>query len=193
MNGTARAIGVDEERDSTLQGILNQVFRCSHRYKSRPLTPRGEDQCYSVCLDCGKRLPQDRPLMLIAPPVKRSSAPQGTPHGRKETARETGGCKPRMHEGCETVGNAAPAYGWEAWTLDLLWVGLFVIGLAVGSLVLTKGHPGHTNLITPRAARPSISAKIAVSQAPVHHTLRRALLLDLMQARTRLARVGLSG
>ena len=166
MDGTATAIGVGEWRDSPLQWVLNQVFQCSHPHKSPPLTPRGEDQCYSVCLDCGKRFPQDRPLMLIGPPVERGRAPQGAPEG-KETAQETAGCKPRVNEQCETVRNASsPTNGWEAWKLDLLWVGLFVIGLGVGSLLAIKGHPGHENLIIPKAAQPSISAEIAVPQTP---------------------------
>ena len=80
--------------------------------------------------------------MLIGPPVKRGRAPQWAPEG-KETARETEGFKPRVNEQCETVRNASSPTYWEAWKLDLLWVGLFVIGLAVGSRFPIKGHPGH--------------------------------------------------
>lgn len=143
MGGTATLISGGEECDSTIQRILNQVFRCSHRHKSTPLTPRGEDQCYSVCLDCGKRLPQDRPL--IGSPVERSSASQEAPGERAETTGKTG-CKPGARERCETVTTASPAAdGWRAWKLDLLWIGLFAIGLALGSLVPIKGHPAHKN------------------------------------------------
>jgi hypothetical protein len=80
MNGTATVMAVEERRDSTLQRILNQVFRCSHRHRSLPITPKGEDQCYSVCLDCGKRLLQERPF---------SPSPEA-PEGRREAIRKIG-------------------------------------------------------------------------------------------------------
>lgn len=101
MNGTATVIGVHERRDSTLQRILNHIFRCSHRHKSHPLTPRGEDQCYSACLDCGKRILQDRPF-------EPNSASQEVPQGRKDEIREIGKRKPRVAERCEAVRNASP-------------------------------------------------------------------------------------
>src|SRR6516225_9484673 len=43
----------------SLQGILNRVFRCSHRHQTRPITPKGGGQAYTVCLDCGTRLAYD--------------------------------------------------------------------------------------------------------------------------------------
>ena len=86
MNGTATVIAVEQRRDSTLQRILNQVFRCSHRHKSLPLTPKGEDQCYSVCLDCGKRLLQDRPF------ERNSPAPE-LPDARRAAIRRRGKSK----------------------------------------------------------------------------------------------------
>src|SRR6516225_2159419 len=53
------AIGARGGSGFSLQGILNRVFRCSHRHQSRPITPRGGGQAYAVCLDCGTRLAYD--------------------------------------------------------------------------------------------------------------------------------------
>src|SRR5215467_5421672 len=58
-SATGMAIGARGGSDFSLQGILNRVFRCSHRHQSRPITPRGGGQAYAVCLDCGTRLAYD--------------------------------------------------------------------------------------------------------------------------------------
>ena len=121
--------------DSVLQNLLNRVFRCRHHRKTFPFTPRGEDQCYAVCLDCGQRLGSD--LQEIGRALK--------PDSPTQPVRETGQPRsPQTEAGVRTTlppkpavdRSTAPDLQLRNWKYDLLWVGLFVVGLS-GGLYLT--------------------------------------------------------
>ena len=108
--------------DSALQNLLNRVFRCRHRRKTFPFTPRGEDQCYAVCLDCGQRLGADLHEIGTALPSEKASLPKPSSAPSPSQA--------------ERSRASAPDFGLRNWKFDLLWVGLFVVGLS-GGLYLT--------------------------------------------------------
>ena len=136
--------------ESALQNFLNQVFRCRHRRKSFPFTPRGEEQCYAVCLDCGQRLGSD--LQVMEQPSKSGSSAGPTPAPARRP---------------ETVANEVlvPDMGLRNWKYDLLWVGLFLVGLS-GGLNLT-GRLQHGRVAaTPAPPLP----QAACMQAPAVET-----------------------
>lgn len=42
-----------------LRLVVAYVFRCHHRNTSFPMSPRGRNVTYVVCLDCGRQLDYD--------------------------------------------------------------------------------------------------------------------------------------
>jgi hypothetical protein len=116
-----------EPADSALQALLKHVFRCRHRRKTFPFTPRGEDQCYAVCLDCGQRLGSD--LLNPGTPRKHDKAsPKEPPEPKGPVPSRLANAVPR---------SLMPDLDLRNWKYDLLWVGLFVVGLS-GGLSLTS-------------------------------------------------------
>src|SRR6516225_638885 len=78
------AIGARGGSDFSSQGILNRVFRCSHRRKSRPITPRGGGQAYAVCLDCGTRLAYDLDAIRVEAAVPEANLDRQSSNVDKE-------------------------------------------------------------------------------------------------------------
>jgi hypothetical protein len=60
-----------------VQNLINRIFRCRHRRTTIPFTPRGEDQCYAVCLDCGQKIVGRNPVFAsAADPVQATPSPE---------------------------------------------------------------------------------------------------------------------
>ncbi len=59
-----------------IDSILNLLFRCAHRRLTRPFSPLNyggtQEECYVVCLDCGKQFSYDLEEMRIGKPIDRS-------------------------------------------------------------------------------------------------------------------------
>src|SRR5579864_4790746 len=121
---------------SVLEKIASRIFRCHHRRQTRPFTPRGEDQCYAVCLDCGQRILSEFKMNLPEPPLKDGSLAQET--------------SPAPEPGKTAAPNSLSPERWrQTWKHDLLWVGLFAVGLS-GGLYYSR----HMRLAPPSAAMP---------------------------------------
>lgn len=147
---------------AVLQRILNRVFRCRHRHKSLPFTPRGEDQCYAVCLDCGQRVESD--MQLLQKTLKATSPSEGISKPKKARARRalpsaTSRSGPKRVE-CAT--NDSPRPLELGWKYDLLWVGLFAVGLSGGlyfsSQILHRGNR-HTSASPAQPSLASVPAR----------------------------------
>ena len=112
---------------SGLQDFLNRVFRCHHRHKTYPFTPRGEEQCYAVCLDCGQRLVSDPQVIRSEAPLQGDTRPDEVPAPKKKSRDKRARERRRSgRERAESVLNAPPLRhsGVQSSRHDLLWVGL---------------------------------------------------------------------
>ncbi len=153
---------------SVLQDFLNRVFRCRHRRKTYPFTPKGEKQCYAVCLDCGQRLGSDMQVIDTSP--KTASPSREAP---RETIRDSQAhqSRPTAPTRRETVVNHSPAPDPELqnWKYNLLWVGLFVVGLS-GGLYFSGQIRLTPNIYTAQAPAQLVSApsskSLRTEQAP---------------------------
>ena len=75
-----------------IDSILNLLFRCAHRRLTRPFSPLNcggpQEECYVVCLDCGKQFSYDLEEMRIGKPIDRSHdasvVPPDSPMPRKK-------------------------------------------------------------------------------------------------------------
>src|SRR5258707_14585053 len=75
-----------------IDSILNLLFRCGHRRLTRPFSPLNyggqQEECYVVCLDCGKQFSYDLEEMRIGKPIDRSHGasvvPLDSPMPRKK-------------------------------------------------------------------------------------------------------------
>ncbi len=75
-----------------IDSILNLLFRCAHRRLTRPFSPLNyggtQEECYVVCLDCGKQFSYDLEEMRIGKPIDRSHGasvvPPDSPMPRKK-------------------------------------------------------------------------------------------------------------
>ncbi len=75
-----------------IDSILNLLFRCAHRRLTRPFSPLNyggtQEECYVVCLDCGKQFSYDLEEMRIGKPIDRSHdasvVPADSPMPRKK-------------------------------------------------------------------------------------------------------------
>src|SRR5690348_10231800 len=107
MENSAMLQSSPKATGSALENLVNRLFRCRHRRKTFPFTPKGEDQCYAVCLDCGQRLGAD--LQVMEPDTAETAAPG-------PVANNSSWSDPDLRH----------------WLYDLLWVGLFAVGLSGG-------------------------------------------------------------
>lgn len=130
---------------------MNRVFRCRHRHRTSAFTPRGEDRCYAVCLDCGQRLePQWQVLRGEIP--RNPGSPEapagdgGTEKAGTTPARESPVRAPRLSEPASPRPHRSLTSGWH----DLLWVGLFVVGLSGGLYVSSHFRAGRENAPSPQ-------------------------------------------
>ena len=152
------AIGAGGGSDFRLQGILNRVFRCSHRHQSRPMTPRGGGQAYAVCLDCGTRLAYDLNAIRVDAAVPEANLDcQSSKVGEEKVLDipaqgKIGGATRRW----VTTGNGSRLFRRDFGTTAVLWIG--VISLAAGLLYLPNRPEGPKKLTTPEKARSSLSA-----------------------------------
>jgi len=147
-----------------LQNFVNRIFRCRHRHRSFPLTPRGENQCYAVCLDCGQHLGLD---MQVVDRIRTTGTSSGesSNRGKKEVrdlAASTSDCsdpRPRETAACE-----ASRVSLRARKYDLLSMALFVIGFSGGHLYFSAKVQGwRSNPGLPSRVQPSISVPPAKS------------------------------
>jgi hypothetical protein len=75
-----------------IDSIVNLLFRCGHRRLTRPFSPLHyggpQEECYVVCLDCGKQFSYDLEEMRIGKPIDRSHdasvVPPNSPMPRKK-------------------------------------------------------------------------------------------------------------
>lgn len=143
-----------------LQTFINRIFRCRHRHRSFPLTPRGEDQCYAVCLDCGQRLGSD---MQVVDRTRSAGPPSGEASDRgKEKVPDplvstSARSAPKERE---TAERAASRPALRARKYDLLSVSFFVVGLSGGLYFFSSTIPnGRSNSISASPVPPSPPAK----------------------------------
>ena len=130
---------------SVVQNLLNQVFRCRHRHKTFPFTPRGEERCYAVCLDCGQRLGSDMQVIETAPKVDSS-------HETRRAGVERFSVP--IRPGTVVKEPSPPDRGQRNWRYNSLWIGLvFVFGLSGGLYFSGQIHANHT---VPTPAQPSV-------------------------------------
>ena len=167
MNGTGRDIGAGggNENGAWLQRILNRVFRCSHRRQTRPMTPKGEDQAYAVCLDCGARIAYD----LSA--IRAEASALGSRLARQTS--ETGKEKVLDIAAQDSIPSAPEP--WQMFSRDLhelhrefgttAVLGLLAIGLAGGLIYLLNHWAEPKNVTAPKHAQPLPSAE-SVKSAP---------------------------
>jgi hypothetical protein len=167
MNGTGRDIGAGDgnENGAWVQRILNRVFRCSHRRQTRPMTPKGEDQAYAVCLDCGARIAYD----LSA--IRAEASALGSRIARPTS--EAGQGKVLDIPAQDSIPSAPER--WQMLSRDSLQLhrefgttavlGLLAIGLAGGLLYLLNHWAEPKNVTAPKHARPLPSAE-SVRSAP---------------------------
>lgn len=124
-----------ESTGSAVENLINRVFRCRHRRKTFPFTPRGEDQCYAVCLDCGQRLGSDLQVMGTARIHEKAPLKEAAPVKAPIPSRPADTVRAPVPQ---AAANHPPAPELELrnWKYDLLWIGLFAVGLS-GGLYLT--------------------------------------------------------
>jgi hypothetical protein len=159
------AIGASGGSDSSLQRILNLLFRCSHRNQSRPISPRGGGQAFTVCLDCGTRLAYDLNTMRVEAGVPESGLGRQTTEPEKEKILDIQargfirGASGRWATTWNDFRRFHPEFG----TTAVLWLGAII--LAAGLLYLPNRAAGPKNLTTPKKARASLSADSVKSSA----------------------------
>ena|SRR5579884_3544323 len=124
-----------------LQNFVNSIFRCRHRHRSFPLTPRGENQCYAVCLDCGQHLGLD---MQVVDKLQTTATSSGESLNRGKEASDSrastsGGGASKQRD---TAGRDASPVSPRARKYDLLAMAIFVIGFSAGHLYFSAKIPG---------------------------------------------------
>lgn len=130
-----------------LQNFVNSVFRCRHRHRSFPLTPRGENQCYAVCLDCGQHLGLD---MQVVDRIQTTGTTSGKSPNRDKAARDSAPDDSRIPP--------------RARKYDLLSMAIFVIGFSAGHLYFSATIPGSkSNAGSSSRVQPSLSVPPAKS------------------------------
>lgn len=140
-----------------LQNFVNRIFRCRHRRRSFPLTPRGENQCYAVCLDCGQRLGSD---LQVIDRIQTTGTRSGESSNRgKESgdlrASTSGRDAPKQKE---TAVRDTPRVRTRARKYELMSMAIFVIGFSAGHLYFSAKIPGsRSNAGPPSRIQPSIS------------------------------------
>src|SRR6516162_7298945 len=167
MNGTGRDIGAGggDENGAWLQRILNRVFRCSHRRQTRPMTPKGEDQAYAVCLDCGARIAYDLSAIRAEASAPGSRLVRQTSEAGKEKLLDIPAQDsiPSAPERWQMLSRDLSQFHREFGTTAVL--GLLAIGLAGGLFYLLNHWAEPKNVTAPKHARPLPSAE-AVKSAP---------------------------
>ena len=167
MNGTGRDIGAGggDENGAWLQRILNRVFRCSHRRLTRPMTPKGEDQAYAVCLDCGARIAYDLSAIRAEASALGSRLARQTSEAGKEKVLDIPAQDsiPSAPERWQMLSRDLSQFHREFGTTAVL--GLLAIGLAGGLFYLLNHWAEPKNVTAPKHARPLPSAE-AVKSAP---------------------------
>ena len=155
-----------------IQNLINRIFRCRHRRRTIPFTPRGESQCYAVCLDCGQRILGASPL--IAPPTPVPSppgvtAPQPT-RAPSSPAKSRRRDKKRIRRPLAPKEDKAAAsnsprgvFSRRAGRFNLLWTALFAAGLSGG--LYFAGRP-HAQPLAPPPRRSLPKPPEALSPAP---------------------------
>ena len=166
MNGTGREIGAGSENENGawLQRILNRVFRCSHRRQTRPMTPKGEDQAYAVCLDCGARIAYDLSAIRVEASAPGSRLARPTSEAGREKVLEIPAqdAIPSAPERWQMFSRVSHQLHPEFGTTAVL--GLLAIGLAGGLFYLLNHWAEPKNVTAPRG-RPLPSAE-SVKSAP---------------------------
>src|SRR5690242_15309618 len=146
-----------------LQNFVNSIFRCRHRHRSFPLTPRGENQCYAVCLDCGQHLGSD---MQVVDRIRTTGTSSGESSNRGKEVRDqrtstSGGAAPKQRE---TAARDASRVSPRARKYDVLSMALFVVGFSAAHLYFSaKLQGGRSNPGSPSRVQPSISVTPAKS------------------------------
>ena len=148
------AIGASGGSDFSLQRILNRLFRCSHRNQSRPISPRGGGQAFTVCLDCGTRLGYDLNTMRVEAAVPESGLGRQTTEPEKEKILDiqARGFRRGARGRWVTRWSDFRRFHREFGTTAVLWLGAII--LAAGLLYL----PNRPKNLTPEKARSSLSA-----------------------------------
>ena len=167
MNGTGRDIGAGggDENGAWLQRILNRVFRCSHRRQTRPMTPKGEDQAYAVCLDCGARIAYDLSAIRAEASALGSRLARQTSEAGKEKVLDIPAQDsiPSAPERWQMLSRDLSQFHREFGTTAVL--GLLAIGLAGGLFYLLNHWAEPKNVTAPKHARPLPPAE-SVKSAP---------------------------
>ena len=167
MNGTGRDIGAGggDENGAWLQRILNRVFRCSHRRQTRPMTPKGEDQAYAVCLDCGARIAYDLSAIRAEASALGSRLARQTSEAGKEKVLDIPAQDsiPSAPERWQMLSRDLSQFHREFGTTAVL--GLLTIGLAGGLFYLLNHWAEPKNVTAPKHARPLPPAE-SVKTAP---------------------------
>src|SRR6516165_8812487 len=167
MNGTGRDIGAGggDENGAWLQRILNRVFRCSHRRQTRPMTPKGEDQAYAVCLDCGARIAYDLSAIRAEASALGSRLARQTSEPGKEKVLDIPAQDsiPSAPERWQMLSRDLSQFHREFGTTAVL--GLLAIGLAGGLFYLLNHWAEPKNVTAPKHARPLPPAE-SVKSAP---------------------------
>jgi hypothetical protein len=156
MNGTGRDIGDGggNENGAWVQRILNRVFRCSHRRQTRPMTPKGEDQAYAVCLDCGARIAYDLSAIRAEASALGSRLARQTSEAGKEKVLDIPAQDsiPTAPERWQMLSRDLSHFHREFGTTAVL--GLLAIGLAGGLFYLLNHWAEPKNVTAPKHARP---------------------------------------
>ena len=157
--------GGGDENGAWLQRILNRVFRCSHRRQTRPMTPKGEDQAYAVCLDCGARIAYDLSAIRAEASALGSRLARQTSEAGKEKVLDIPAQDsiPRAPERWQMLSRDLSQFHREFGTTAVL--GLLAIGLAGGLFYLLNHWAEPKNVTAPKHARPLPSAE-SVKSAP---------------------------
>ncbi len=178
MNRSGTITSASDETGPALQRILNRIFRCRHRQLGRPMTLRGE--CYVVCLDCGQRLEYDlkelRPTRPSAAPSRVTAAANEEkrsqpPPKKKEEKIAPIAPPPQGHPKVQarpqpgSKQSPAPPRRFRFWKWELLWFGVFGVGLAFLGLYAIEEPPASTAHTPPNAA-PTPSAAPVVETRP---------------------------
>lgn len=152
------AIGARGGSNFSLQGILNRVFRCSHRHQGRPITPRGGGQAYAVCLDCGTRLAYDLNAIRVDAAVPEANVDRQSCEVGKEKVLDipAQGLIRGATRRWVTTWNDSSLFHRGFGTTAVLWIG--VISLAAGLLYLPNRPEGPKKRTTPEKARSSLPA-----------------------------------
>jgi len=149
--------------DSCLLKILNQVFRCSHRSQSRPITPRGGGQTFAVCLDCGMHLAYDLNAMRVGRSVPGDSLDRQTSERGKKKALDiqSYGSVPSAPSRRETMRNDSRRRRRDFGTIAVLCLG--AVSLA-GAFLYSPNRPvGAKHFTAADRARPSLPADFVKS------------------------------